>query len=568
VVGDQQTFAGEQKTEPELADAPVTPVSSEKPLPAYIRPNGPSAEIIKLANSGVAEGVMLAFVTNSPGSFSLSAEEIIYLNDIGVPSTVVTAMMQHDQVLKVSPPLSASFTATAPPPQAVPSEVAPQWDQPAGPYPAEPVEEAAPPDFYDSLAPYGSWVDVGGYGPCWQPTAAAVNPGWRPYFDCGHWAYTDCGWYWLSDYSWGWAPYHYGRWFRHHRLGWCWAPDSVWGPSWVSWRYTDDYCGWAPLPPFACYTPGIGFTCYGRPVGFGFTFGLGWNSFAFVSWQHFHDHHLQQHGLGPQQAHNVFKQSAVVTRIGSDRNTVINEGIAPERVAAATHKTVHPLSIRAASGAPPSAGRAEQLGPGGRSLTVYRPALAPMVRPATSPAGGPRTQIRDGNNLKPGAKQEFATAAPLILHGRQELSPTPSPEPPGTGASPTPWATTRTGRDAPVATRQNVDPAEASHYTAPPVSVPRYYTPAPSYRAGAGWPSYSQIPRYSSAPSYDSPRPSYTPAPSYGPSPTRQSYAPAPSMPAPAQAPAVGARPAVSAPAPAAPSYSPGTFSQGGRGSR
>ncbi len=43
---------------------------------------------------------MLAFVTNSTSTFNLGAEEIIYLNDIGVPSAVVTAMIQRDQVLK------------------------------------------------------------------------------------------------------------------------------------------------------------------------------------------------------------------------------------------------------------------------------------------------------------------------------------------------------------------------------------------------------------------------------------------------------------------------------------
>ena len=45
---------------------------------------------------------MLAFVTNSTSTFNLGAEEIIYLNDIGVPSAVVTAMIQRDQALKAS----------------------------------------------------------------------------------------------------------------------------------------------------------------------------------------------------------------------------------------------------------------------------------------------------------------------------------------------------------------------------------------------------------------------------------------------------------------------------------
>src|SRR5438876_206923 len=39
--------------------------------------------------------------------------------------------------------------------------------------------------FYDALAPYGTWVDVQGYGRCWQPTAVVVDPSWRPYCDRG-----------------------------------------------------------------------------------------------------------------------------------------------------------------------------------------------------------------------------------------------------------------------------------------------------------------------------------------------------------------------------------------------
>ena len=43
--------------------------------------------------------------------------------------------------------------------------------------------------------------------------------------------------------------YHYGRWTKVEDEGWCWIPDYEWGPAWVSWRESDDYVGWAPLPP-------------------------------------------------------------------------------------------------------------------------------------------------------------------------------------------------------------------------------------------------------------------------------------------------------------------------------
>jgi hypothetical protein len=94
--------AEESAQEPASAadtDAPAKLDSEEKPLPANIKPNGPVAEMIKLANSGLDESVMLAFATNSTHTFNLTAEEIIYLNDIGVPASVVTAMIQRDQQL-------------------------------------------------------------------------------------------------------------------------------------------------------------------------------------------------------------------------------------------------------------------------------------------------------------------------------------------------------------------------------------------------------------------------------------------------------------------------------------
>jgi len=100
--------------------------------------------------------------------------------------------------------------------------------------------------FYDALASQGSWVQSSDYGYVWQPSV--TDPNWAPY-TVGHWAYTDAGWTWVSDEDWGWATYHYGRWVNLDGYGWCWVPGYTWAPAWVSWRYGDDYCGWAPLPP-------------------------------------------------------------------------------------------------------------------------------------------------------------------------------------------------------------------------------------------------------------------------------------------------------------------------------
>jgi len=100
--------------------------------------------------------------------------------------------------------------------------------------------------FYDALAPYGNWVDYGKYGPVWYPTK--VSASWRPYLD-GRWTPSRSGWVFETSEPWGWATYHYGNWMPTTDYGWVWSPGSTWYPSTTAWRTSDDYVGWAPIPP-------------------------------------------------------------------------------------------------------------------------------------------------------------------------------------------------------------------------------------------------------------------------------------------------------------------------------
>jgi flagellar biosynthesis GTPase FlhF len=113
--------------------------------------------------------------------------------------------------------------------------------------------------FYDALSPYGEWVEVGGYGLCWRPND--VDEDWAPYSD-GYWSYTDAGWTWVSYEDYGGIVYHYGRWSKVEDEGWVWVPDYEWGPAWVSWRRSDDYVGWAPLPVEARWQQDRGFSTW------------------------------------------------------------------------------------------------------------------------------------------------------------------------------------------------------------------------------------------------------------------------------------------------------------------
>lgn len=109
--------------------------------------------------------------------------------------------------------------------------------------------------FYNSLKPYGHWVNHSKYGQIWiSDTRSFV-----PYSTAGHWAYTDYGWTWISDYNWGWAPFHYGRWSYESNYGWYWVPGYEWAPAWVAWRSGGDYYGWAPLSPGLNINVGVSF---------------------------------------------------------------------------------------------------------------------------------------------------------------------------------------------------------------------------------------------------------------------------------------------------------------------
>ena len=113
--------------------------------------------------------------------------------------------------------------------------------------------------FHEQLAPYGRWVVAGSYGHVWVPQ---VSAGWAPYVD-GQWVYTSYGWTWQSNDPWGGVPCHYGSWAWADPYGWVWTPGTVWAPAWVTWAYSDDYIGWAPIPP----SFGFGVTGYvGAPV--------------------------------------------------------------------------------------------------------------------------------------------------------------------------------------------------------------------------------------------------------------------------------------------------------------
>jgi hypothetical protein len=96
---------------------------------------------------------------------------------------------------------------------------------------------------------YGSWLDCGGLGNCWQPMG--IGAGWMPFAD-GFWSPFDgLGMTWISYEPWGWMPYHFGGWEMSPMYGWVWVPGmmSEWQPAMVAWVQSGGQVGWVPLAP-------------------------------------------------------------------------------------------------------------------------------------------------------------------------------------------------------------------------------------------------------------------------------------------------------------------------------
>lgn len=332
-----------------------------------------AAEVVRLSQSGTSDEVILAYVQNSPAPFNLSADNILYLKDLGLSSQVIAGMLNRDNASRTLPPRNPSPQPATP---VIPPSVP---ELPSTPDTGPPPDYLGnPPDdvnyFYTDLSPYGTWVVLEGIGWCWQPSIVVINHGWRPYCDGGHWIYTEAGWFWQSDYSWGWAAFHYGRWSLHPSHGWVWTPDKTWGPAWVAWRAGEDHCGWAPLPPHTVFDAAVGWRFNGIRVGVNSDFGLGPDQFTFVALRDFTDHDLGHHRLPPAEVAKIYKQTTIVNNYTVTKGTVVNRGIPVERVAAATGAPVRNVALRDAPAGPTATVRS----PG--EIVAYR---RPLKSPAT-----------------------------------------------------------------------------------------------------------------------------------------------------------------------------------------
>ncbi len=345
----------------QAADAnAAAPTSVSTPAQVSLPPV--PAEALRMSEAGMSDDVIAAYIQKSANPYTLDAEQIIYLHDVGISSAVLDVLVKHGGMASDNPAADAS------------NETADTGN--VSPAAAPPVNGAAA-GFYDSLAPYGTWVSVPGYGWCWQPTVLRTDPAWQPYCNNGSWLWTDQGWYWNSNYSWGWAPFHYGRWCQSAGYGWVWCPDNTWGPAWVCWRDYPGYCGWAPLPPGACFTTGVGWTFNGRAVGYNFGFGLGSRCFTFCDFDDFCGRHSFEHFRHGRDADRFFHDSRVNNDFALDaHHRFFNRGIDPSRIEAATHTRIGQVAVRELphrDGRSGDFGMPDRLTRSGNDQVIYRP---------------------------------------------------------------------------------------------------------------------------------------------------------------------------------------------------
>lgn len=349
-------------------------------------------DLIRMAKSGVDEEVLMAYIKAAPDTFDLSADDIITLKDLGVPSKVISEAMLHghpadttmvtaakEEIQQATSDTAAAAAAAIAPPA---EGQAPEAQAAETPDVSTSAAVAPAPDdqnisfFYSALYPYGNWLNIGGQW-CWQPTAASVSPDWTPYCRHGHWVWSDWGWCWESDYSWGWAPFHYGRWFRDPQNGWCWVPDAEWGPAWVAWRTGDDYCGWAPLPPGSRYNRD-GFYFHNSRVGIGFDFGLTSRDFFFLPKGNFCDPHPWVHIVPAVRAGDAFNRTAFPKdAYRFDNGHVFNGGPHIDDISRAAHREIRPITIAENTLRPGEAIPRNMMR--GGTLVIYKPVIAPTA---------------------------------------------------------------------------------------------------------------------------------------------------------------------------------------------
>jgi hypothetical protein len=162
-------------------NSPSVPIQAATAF--VLQPVGIVKEVEKLTQSGTDPAVTKAFIESWQTPYSVSANDILHLHDLGVPTDTLVTLIQHasqvSAAVTTNPVVAANASvpypaATAPTDQSwsasppIPDQYAPQPAYPVEPgvdaYPAYPVYDSG--YYYGYPGPYyysGGVVVVGGY---------------------------------------------------------------------------------------------------------------------------------------------------------------------------------------------------------------------------------------------------------------------------------------------------------------------------------------------------------------------------------------------------------------------
>ena len=134
---------------PLVTVTPNAPTMPRPPGSAYVlRPSGVVLEVEKLAQSGTDPAVLKAFIQSWQTPYSVSADDILRLHDRGVPSDVLTSLIQHGAELGAQVPAAGAANmnpvAVNPSAPAASPWTAPTTSQPTSPAPPAAVQYVAP----------------------------------------------------------------------------------------------------------------------------------------------------------------------------------------------------------------------------------------------------------------------------------------------------------------------------------------------------------------------------------------------------------------------------------------
>jgi hypothetical protein len=172
------SLASLQDASAQPTNAPSAPPPGNGPVATTMTPGLPfgASEVVKMYQGGIGKDVIINYVDNAVLPFHLSADNIIYLQTLGVPQEITKAIILRDGQLQQQAMLYAQqMAANGANQTAAAAQAPPQQEGVLNPSTPPPTVAAYPPPTYD----YGSSYYDAGY-PYYYGPSVVIGGGWWP----------------------------------------------------------------------------------------------------------------------------------------------------------------------------------------------------------------------------------------------------------------------------------------------------------------------------------------------------------------------------------------------------